>query len=210
MFKIKTNQEIGEYLNYLISKKYSSTRKFCKDYLRLDKRPIDDEEIRKMANRMSQIIKGVKAIQTYDLPIFTELLEVTCEQIYAFDYVMNDKYDNNYFYDASATDSGIGSLLKIKQAANVFKVKGDTENKLILNPDEYDKTLIDYAIEAGNYKLIKYLIDKKYIWFVDNEHNHTYFYKTFGAGTSIERRKLGSHDLLQYKLDSEDNLRMTV
>lgn len=44
---------------------------------------------------------------------------------------MNDKYDNNYFYDASATDSGIGSLLKIKQAANVFKVKGDTENEWI-------------------------------------------------------------------------------
>lgn len=35
MFKVKTNEEIGEYLNYLISKKYSSTRKFCKDYLRL-------------------------------------------------------------------------------------------------------------------------------------------------------------------------------
>lgn len=65
------------------------------------------------------------------LPYFYLSYEVTCEQIYAFDYVMNDKYDNNYFYDASATDSGIGSLLKIKQAANVFKVKGDTENEWI-------------------------------------------------------------------------------
>ena len=60
MFKIKTNEEIGEFLNYLISQKYSSTRKFCKDYLKLDRRPINDDEIRKMANRMSQIIKGSK------------------------------------------------------------------------------------------------------------------------------------------------------
>ena len=199
MFKIKTNQEIGEYLNYLISKKYSSTRKFCKDYLRLDKRPIDDEEIRKMANRMSQIIKGAKAIQTYDLPIFTELLEVTCEQILsAGEYcVPKNQRTTNYSIAFSKSKKEWDEYIK-------------REDKLILNPDEYDKTLIDYAIEAGNYKLIKYLIDKKYIWFVDNERNHTYFYKTFGAGTSIERRQLGSHDLLQYKLDSEDNLRMGV
>ena len=32
------------------------------------------------------------------LPYFYLSYEVTCEQIYAFDYVMNDKYDNNYFY----------------------------------------------------------------------------------------------------------------
>lgn len=43
--------------------------------------------------------------------------------------IMNDKYDNNYFYDASATDSGIGSLLKIKQAANVLKDQRRYENE---------------------------------------------------------------------------------
>ena len=199
MFKVKTNEEIGEYLNYLISKKYSSTRKFCKDYLRLDRRPINDEEIRKMANRMSQIIKGAKAVQTYDLPIFTELLNVTCEQILsAGEYCLpRNQRTTNYSIAFSKSKKEWDEYIK-------------REDKLILNPDEYDKTVIDYAIEAGNYKFIKYLIDKKYIWFVDNEHNRTYFYKTFGAGTSIKRRELGCHDLLQYKLDSEDNLRMDV
>ena len=81
MFKIKTNEEIGEYLKELIEERYGKTRRFCKAYLKLEGRPVDDDEIRKMANRMSQIIKGSKAIQTYDLPIFTELLDVTCEQI---------------------------------------------------------------------------------------------------------------------------------
>lgn len=199
MFKIKTNEEIGEYLNYLISQKYSSTRKFCKDYLRLDKRSINDDEIRKMANRMSQIIKGAKAIQTYDLPIFTELLDVTCEQILsAGEYcIPKNQRTTNYSIAFSKSKKDWDEYIK-------------REDKLILNPDEYDKTVIDYAIEAGNYKFIKYLLDKKYIWFVDNEHNHTYFYKTFGAGTSIKRRELGCHDLLQYKLNTEDNLRMDV
>jgi hypothetical protein len=199
MFKIKTNEEIGEYLKELIEERYGKTRRFCKAYLKLEGRPVDDDEIRKMANRMSQIIKGSKAIQTYDLPIFTELLDVTCEQILsAGEYcVQKNHRTTNYSIAFSKSKKEWDEYIK-------------REDKLILNPDEYDKTVIDYAIEAGNYKFIKYLIDHEYIWFVDNERNFTYFYKTFGAGTNIERRKLGFHDMLQYKLDSEDNLRMGI
>lgn len=61
------------------------------------------------------------------LPYFYLSYEVTCEQIYAFEYAANDKYDHNYFYDASASDSGMGSLLQIKRAANVFEAKGESE-----------------------------------------------------------------------------------
>ena len=199
MFKLKTNEQIGEYLNYLISQKYSSTRKFCKDYLRLDRREINDDEIRKMANRMSQIYKGVKAIQTYDLPIFTELLDVTCEQILSAGEhcVPKNQRTTNYSIAFSKNQKEWDEYIK-------------REDRLILNPDEYDKTVIDYAIEAGNYNFIKYLIDKKYIWFINNEMNNTFYYRTFGAGTNIERRQLGFHDMLQYKLNSEDNLRMGI
>lgn len=62
------------------------------------------------------------------LPYFYLSYEVTCEQIYAFDYVTNDKYDYNYFYDTLASDSGMGSLFQIEQAANVFEAKGEDEN----------------------------------------------------------------------------------
>ena len=55
--------------------------------------------------------------------------EVTCEQIYAFDYVENDKYDHNYFYDAKPEDFGVGSMLKLTKAANVFEAKNGTEEK---------------------------------------------------------------------------------
>lgn len=200
MFKLKDNKEIGEYLNYLILQKYKSVRQFCQKYLRIV--GIDannNDEIRKMANRMSQIISGAKSIQTHDLPVFTELLDVTCEQILsAGEYcVPKTRRVTNYSIAFSKSKKEWDEYIK-------------REDKLILNPDEYDKTVIDYAIEAGNYKLLKYLMDKKYIWFVDNEHKNTYFYRTFGAGTNIERRQLGFHDLLQYKLDSHDNLRMDV
>lgn len=65
----------------------------------------------------------------FSLPYFYLSYEVTCEQIYAFSYAANEKYDYNYFYDAAASDSGIGSLMQIKQAANVFEAKGGDDNK---------------------------------------------------------------------------------
>ena len=42
------------------------------------------------------------------------------------------------------------------------------EDKLILNYDEYGKSVIDYALEFENYDFLKYLMNNDYIWFVDN------------------------------------------
>ena len=39
------------------------------------------EQIRKMSNRLSQILNGKKEIQLYDLPLFCRLLEISCEDI---------------------------------------------------------------------------------------------------------------------------------
>ena len=87
MFELKTNEEIGAYLKKLILSKYPSCRQFCVAYIDLTMDFSDDpqdqrsEEIRKLTNRLSQILKGKKSIQTYDLPIFSELLGVSCEQM---------------------------------------------------------------------------------------------------------------------------------
>ena len=82
MYEIK-NEQIGSYLSKLIEQNYSSTRQFCIDCLKFtnkDNEP-NETEIKNMENRLSQIKKGTKSIQIYDLPIFTEILRVSCEQI---------------------------------------------------------------------------------------------------------------------------------
>ena len=80
MFELAENRAIGENLSKLINKKYKSVRQFGKEYIKLDGRIADDDETRKMSNRLSQIINGDKSIQIYDLPIFTKLLGVSCEE----------------------------------------------------------------------------------------------------------------------------------
>lgn len=199
MFKIeKNNEKIGRYLSNLIEQKYKSKREFCRAYIRAAGEEPNNEAINNMANRLSQIIKGKKAIQTYDLPYFTELLGVSCEQILSA---------GEYSAPISTRVTNY-SIACSKNPAEWDKYI-NRPDKLILNCDEYCKTVLDYALEFGNYEFIKYLMDNKYIWFDSRKDND--YVQTFGAGTSIERRKIGYIDSgLNCKLMEEDELRINL
>lgn len=199
MFKIeKNNEKTGRYLSNLIEQKYKSKREFCRAYIRTSGDEPNNETLNNMANRLSQIIKGKKAIQTYDLPIFTELLGVSCEQILSA---------GEYSAPISTRVTNY-SIACSKNSAEWDKYINRAD-KLILNCDEYCKTVLDYALEFGNYEFIKYLMDNEYIWF-DSRKDQDYIL-TFGAGTSIERRKVGYIDSgLNCKLMEEDELRINL
>lgn len=199
MFKIeKDNEKIGKYLFNLIDQKYESKRAFCRAYIYAAGQEPSNETINNMSNRLSQIIKGKKAIQTYDLPFFTELLGVSCEQILS----------------AGECSSPIAArVTNYSIACSKDRAEWDKyinrSDKLILNSDEYCKTVLDYALEFCNYEFIKYLIDHKYIWFDDRKDND--YVMTFGAGTSIKRRDIGLMDYgLERKLKEEDELRLNL
>lgn len=69
MYKTKTNAEIGNYLSRLIRERFSSQRQFCIAYLKAyDNAVPDDVQIKRMTNRISQIVQGKKAVQLVDFP----------------------------------------------------------------------------------------------------------------------------------------------
>lgn len=154
LFITASNEEIGEYLIHLISKKYKSTREFCKEYIMLQKNEVQKDEIDNMANRMSQIKLGKKAVQLDDLGYFTELLEVTCEEILSAGKYKTANYNRftNYSFAVSKNEKDWEKYI-------------NRDKDAILNTDEYGKTVLDYAFEFKNYKLLKYLISKTYIQF---------------------------------------------
>lgn len=199
MFKFSNNnEEVGKYLNYLIAHQYGSKRDFCREYIKMSNEEPNEENIANMANRLTQITKGNKAIQTYDLPYFTALLDVSCEQILsAGEYsVPLAQRQTNYSIASSKVPTEWEKYINNK-------------DKPILNADEYGKTVLDYAIEFGNYAIIKYLVQHKYIWF-DGGNPKDYRF-TFGAATSIERRQIGEIDYtLQNQLATNDSLRTKI
>ncbi len=198
MFELADNEKIGIYLKEKIGEKFKKQRHFCKRYLECQGKVLNDDEIRKVQNRLIQIIKGNKSIQIYDLPIFCELLDVTCEEILSAgeNFAESPKRMTNY-------------SIAFSNDENEWLEYINREDKLILNSDEYGNTVIDYAIRFKNYQFLKFLIEKGFIWFDCGDLNEYAF--TFGAGTSIEKRKSFKIDnSLQYNLEMKDELRKEI
>ena len=200
-FVEKDDAKIGEYLKGIILEKYPSVRQFCIAYLKLRNgmsADADDDEIRKLLNRFSQILKGEKRIQVYDLPFVTHLLGISCEEILSAGelHVPISSHVTNYYIASSYDRSEWESYMK-------------REDRLFLNCDEYGKTVIDYALEFKNYDFIKYLLDEKFIWLEDLSGWENGL--SYGAGTSIKRRKPGEIDTaLPIEIKSQDKLRTDI
>ena len=80
-YKNATNEQIGTYLKSLIDKQYTSARQFGIDCLKLEGHSVENDDIARMSNRLTQITKGNKSIQLDDLPVFSKLLGVSYEEI---------------------------------------------------------------------------------------------------------------------------------
>lgn len=204
MYKVD-NKRIGKYLSKLIdNSRFKNDRQFSIAYLHLTKAPESTENIQNMQNRICQIKKGNKSIQIHDLPVFAELLGVSTDDILSAGTVKLPTFTHK-------TNYSIAFSKEPKEIENYI----NREDKLFLNPDEYNKTFIDYALEAENYTLLKYLMDHNYIWFVGDNSEEYYCshrddsrdFESFGAGTSIKRRELHNIDLLEFTFKHQCDLR---
>lgn len=202
MFRTATNEEIGKYLFKLIdekSDKFKSGRDFCKQYIFLEKgeQPSDDE-IQKQANRLSGIKSGKYGLQIQDLGYYTELLEITCEELLSAGKskpAFPDRYSNYTF--AHSTDRGY------------WERYINNDDKLFLNADEYGKTILDYAFECENYGLIKFLTENNYITIVDNESTKDYV-MTFMPPDKAMKYMSRNANKLNDEIINNDKIRTTV
>ena len=183
MFEIKSNQEIGAYLKEAILSKYPSCRQFCVAYVDLtldlqdDPNDIRSDEIRKLTNRLSQILKGIKAIQTYDLPVFSELLGLSCEEMLTAGAVCKPILYRRTNYN-----------IAFSQDENDWKDYLAREDCIAAYADEFGKTVVDYALEFKNYKFLRYLMENGYIQFVSHEEIWDFGYN-FGAKSLIKDKQ---------------------
>ena len=195
------DKKIGEHLKALIDERgYKTTADFCRDYLKLEysNQEITDTILQNERNRFGAIFKGDKKIQTHDLPILSELLCVSCEEILSAGkhYAPTINHVTNYEIAQSHDRKVWDEYMK-------------REDKLFLNCDEYRKTVIDYALEFKNYSFMKYLLDESFIWFVDPNADDCDMYG-YRAGTSIKPKELAKNypeNRLPTEIRFQDRLR---
>lgn len=197
MLKKAGDLPIGKHLAKLIDMKYESRRQFVKEYLKLEEDDVNDQNITNMSNRLSQILNGNKSIQTYDLPVFSTLLDISIEEILSGGTYRTAFADRitNYRIAASKDKSEWERYLQM-------------EEQIILNADEYGKTVLDYALEFENYDFMKYLMEQGHIQFVGPRKSSD-FSGNFGARTTIENNQKFYHNLntLNGDIKSKVNLR---
>lgn len=198
MFKVADNKEIGAYLERVIKEKGFKIREFGALCLKVEnKMPVDDVSKNNMSNRLSAIIKGKNGVQLKDLEIFSKILNVSCEEILSAGkcFAVSSSRVTNYSIALSKDK---------KEWDNYINHK----DQLILNADEYGKTVVDYALEFKNYDLLKHMIDNEYIWFVGEDEDD--FEVNFGAGTSIVVKPLETHKnmgILESRLHEDYKMR---
>lgn len=200
MYRTEESSKIGEYIGKLIARKYGADRQFAIEYIKLrdgiDEEPASDE-IQCVANKICQMKKIGKGIQINDLPILSELLEVSVDSILSAGKVAKPAPTRTTNYSVAFSND-----------KKIWKKYIGRPDKLILNEDEYGKTVIDYAIEFGNYGFLKYLIDNGYIYLIDEDQQK--YWGSFGSGITIERRPPFDCDLLEYKMKQNDSLRTNI
>ena len=159
------NTLIGRHLSDLIKRSpYGNDRQFGIAYLKeRDGSNYNPDDIQKMQNRICQIKKGNKGIQIEDLPIFSKLLGVSCEDIISGGKALAPSLNRKTNYS-----------IAFSKDPKEWEYYINREDKPFLNPDEFGKTVIDYALEAGNFKLLKHLMDQGYIWFVGKDKKDYY------------------------------------
>ena len=190
MFEIKDNEQIGVYLKKLIKSKYPSDRQFCIAYVMLrdgsTKDRYDPEEVRKLTNRLSQILKGTRAIQTYDLPLFSELLGVSCEEMLSAGAICKPISNRMTNYNIAFSKNKKDWIEYV-----------NSDDCIASYADEFGKTVVDYALEFKNYEFLKFLMDNGYIKFYSDQPGWSQ-QLNFGASCSFKKR-----EYIQYTFENE-------
>ncbi len=207
MFTAATPEKMGAHLRELILKhkdEYESVRQFSKDCLRFRNQEETEENINRMENRFSQMMKGKKKIQLKDMEAFCELLHVSCEEILRGE-------------PCEKVDLPLCSYtVALSNDETMWKEYLQQPMRPALYTDEYGKTLVDYALEFKNHALIRYLMDEGYVWFADQDPERR---STCGLGGGMNVEGEGSlcarYDLMSngwktYSLLREDIIALAI
>lgn len=176
------NIRIGKYLTKLILSKYKSIRQFCIEFVeRTEGGAVGkNDSVQRMANRMNQIGKGNQSVQISDLPYFTEILGVSCEEILSAGRIKPKKNVRLTNYSVACSND------KHKWDEYI-----NSDDSPFLYNDENNKSAVEYAIQLKNYNFLKYLTENNYIWFrKDNpQAEHNFDKNPIRFGTSVQNKR---------------------
>ncbi len=152
---LKSKKEIGTYISKKLKEKEMSQSDLASEIANIMG---DGFEKNTIKDNISKWIRGERYPGTEYLYYLAQSLKVSIEEILVAGEVC-DKYDTRPLTLYTVGKSGSGEQLE--------KLMASKENNLPIgtNYDEYNKTVLDYALEFENINLIHYILEKKYLSF---------------------------------------------
>ncbi len=201
MFSDEQKRKIGSYISDIIIRhdshgKYGAKKRFSNELSRQLGYGDNSDVLESEYKRIIKMLEGNSAIQIRDLQIISEMYDVPIEEILSAGekkYIMPELYIRNYDLAASSDRALWDKYI-------------NKENMFVTCSDEYEKTLIEYAVEFENYDLITYLLDNKIIWFVDDTLSASKLCINFGGGINKEFSS-GKDSDIGHVLKYNDHLR---
>ena len=192
------SEEVGQYLDKLITRKYKFRKDFCRDFL--DMFGKTDEDTQPEESHFGKIVSGDIELPIYDLLPISEILGVSCEEILSAgkEKVPTSAHITNY--DIACSD-------------DYYMWKRLLSHGCTLCFDEFKKSVIDYAFEKKNILLFKYMIEEDIIWLIADKEKDIYYRKNDDFEVDYNLFKYGSksqNSFWEFELKKEDRLRTKI
>lgn len=162
MIQLASDKEIGQYLRTQITARQGTQRSFVRKYLAATGESQTSEN--REANSLSAILSGKNGITTERLFIYAQLLGVSCEEILTAGKSHRE-----------AQSRMTNHSVAFSKNAMDWEIYLQREDTPFLFADEFNKTILDYALEYQNYPFIKYLVEKEHIRFIDEDRKNHFF-----------------------------------
>ena len=171
-------RKIGAYIAGLVNEKFKTFKDFCSACLsRMYIGDVYSDNYKKMLKKteifMYRMMNGEVELDAEDLNAISSVLCVSFEEILTAGECNRTKR-------RKVTNRDIARSNDEKMWKEHIEYRGDVAS----SADIFGMTLIEYALRNKNYRLFRFLIDNKHVWFVSEKQSLNYVYN-FDAGTDI-------------------------
>ena len=167
MIKIKNSTEIGNFIKERLEQLNMKRSDLAEELAKAKGQDVYTKD--QLRDLVYKWVNGQRTPGIDYIYYLSKILEVSIEEMLVAGEVC-EKYESRPF-----TLYAIAKSNNFEQLDEVMKTPTLDGSIVGINYDEYDKTILDYAVEFENIEMIKYMIKKEYLQFQTYYfHSHIY------------------------------------
>ena len=156
MIEIKSSSEIGNFIKERLEQLNMKSSNLAEELAKAKGKNYTKDNLRDLVYKW---VNGQRTPGIDYIYYLSKILKVSIEEMLVAGEVC-ERYESRPF-----TLYAIAKSNNFEQLDEIMKTPTSDGSIVGINYDEYDKTILDYAVEFENIEMIKYMIEKEYLQF---------------------------------------------